>query len=74
MLLIALVGALVLLALSILCLTAYMTGAEWFEFSATIPKLFTFSFKIISRKGRAGRRVIEQARAPRHRVPPGARP
>ena len=74
MLWIALVAALLLLALSVLCLTAYKTGAEWFEFSAAIPKLFTFSFKIISRRGRTERMVIQRGRTPRHRMPRGARP
>jgi hypothetical protein len=48
MLVVAIVGILVLVGISVLSIVAYKINAESFEFSTAILKLVSFSIKIMS--------------------------
>ena len=48
MLTVVVVSVVVLIALTIICITAYMMGAESFEFTTAVSKILSITFKMRS--------------------------
>lgn len=57
------IGVVILIALSIICITAYMIGAESFEFTTAIGKIASLSVKMRS-PGKRGRSVRKALNVP----------